>query len=180
MHSLILHYYAPRVESPTQLQIRGELNFRDIMSLVPTSVSVISCREESLIYGCTISSLVSVDVQEEKPAIVFVLKKQSLVGEKIKAFDFFTINVLSARQDEIAQKYSRDRSPANISDHSWIVEGDFAEIPECRITMYCKLLKIYDNHAADIFVGQVIKYSGNQSQASLIYDARRYGRFQSN
>ena len=150
------------------------------MSLVPTSVSVISCREESLIYGCTISSLVSVDVQEEKPAIVFVLKKQSLVGEKIKAFDFFTINVLSARQDEIAQKYSRDRSPANISDHSWIVEGDFAEIPECRITMYCKLLKIYDNHAADIFVGQVIKYSGNQSQASLIYDARRYGRFQSN
>ena len=150
------------------------------MSLVPTSVSVISCREESLIYGCTISSLVSVDVQEEKPAIVFVLKKQSLVGEKIKAFDFFTINVLSARQDEIAQKYSRDRSPVNISDHSWIVEGDFAEIPECRITMYCKLLKIYDNHAADIFVGQVIKYSGNQSQASLIYDARRYGRFQSN
>ena len=150
------------------------------MSLVPTSVSVISCREESLIYGCTISSLVSVDVQEEKPAIVFVLKKQSLVGEKIKAFDFFTINVLSARQDEIAQKYSRDRSPANISDHSWIVEGDFAEIPECRITVYCKLLKIYDNHAADIFVGQVIKYSGNQSQASLIYDARRYGRFQSN
>ena len=150
------------------------------MSLVPTSVSVISCREESLIYGCTISSLVSVDVQEEKPAIVFVLKKQSLVGEKIKAFDFFSINVLSARQDEIAQKYSRDRSPANISDHSWIVEGDFAEIPECRITVYCKLLKIYDNHAADIFVGQVIKYSGNQSQASLIYDARRYGRFQSN
>ena len=180
MHSLILHYYAPRVESPTQLQIREELNFRDIMSLVPTSVSVISCREESLIYGCTISSLVSVDVQEEKPAIVFVLKKQSLVGEKIKAFDFFTINVLSARQDEIAQKYSRDRSPANISDHSWIVEGDFAEIPECRITMYCKLLKIYDNHTADIFVGQVVKYSGNQSQASLIYDARRYGRFQSN
>ena len=150
------------------------------MSLVPTSVSVISCREESLIYGCTISSLVSVDVQEENPAIVFVLKKQSLVGEKIKAFDFFTINVLSARQDEIAQKYSRDRSPANISDHSWIVEGDFAEIPECRITMYCKLLKIYDNHTADIFVGQVVKYSGNQSQASLIYDARRYGRFQSN
>ena len=150
------------------------------MSLVPTSVSVISCREESLIYGCTISSLVSVDVQEENPAIVFVLKKQSLVGEKIKAHNFFTINVLSASQDEIAQKYSADRSPENISDHGWIIEGDFAEIPKCRITMNCNLLTIYDNHAADIFVGQVIKFSGDQSQASLIYDARRYGRFQSN
>ena len=150
------------------------------MSLVPTSVSVISCREESLIYGCTISSLVSVDVQEENPAIVFVLKKQSLVGEKIKAHNFFTINVLSASQDEIAQKYSADRSPEKISDHGWIIEGDFAEIPKCRITMSCNLLMIYNNHAADVFVGQVIKYSGDQSQASLIYDARRYGRFQSN
>jgi flavin reductase (DIM6/NTAB) family NADH-FMN oxidoreductase RutF len=150
------------------------------MSLVPTSVSVISCREESLIYGCTISSLVSVDVNEENPAIVFVLKKQSLVGEKIKAHNFFTINVLSASQDSIAQKYSTDRSPENISDHSWIIEGDFAKIPKCRITINCNLLTIYDNHAADVFVGQVIKYSGDQSQASLIYDARRYGRFHSN
>jgi flavin reductase (DIM6/NTAB) family NADH-FMN oxidoreductase RutF len=180
LHSLILHYQAPRVESLTQQQIRGKMNFRDIMSLVPTSVSVITCREESLIYGCTISSLVSVDVQEENPAIVFVLKKQSLVGKKIKAHNYFTINVLSASQDERAQRYSADRLPENISDHGWILEGDFAEIPKCRITMNCNLLTIYDNHAADIFVGQVVKYSGDQSQASLIYDARRYGRFQSN
>ena len=95
LHSLILHYQASRVESSEYLQIRGELNFRDIMSLVPTSVSVISCREESSIYGCTISSLVSVNVQEENPEIIFVLKKQSLMGEKIRANNFFTINVLS-------------------------------------------------------------------------------------
>ena len=150
------------------------------MSLVPTSVSVISCREESSIYGCTISSLVSVNVQEEGPEIVFVLKKQSLVGEKIRANNFFTINVLSVGQDEVAHKYSTERLPENISDHGWIIEGDFAEIPKCRIMMNCNLLTIYNNHAADVFVGQVIKYSGDQSQASLIYDARRYGRFQSN
>ena len=156
------------------------MSFKDTMSLIPSSVSVVSCLEKGIIYGCTISSLVSVDVNDENPEIIFVLKKQSLVGEKIKAHNFFTINVLSASQDEIAQKYSADRSPENISDHGWIIEGDFAEIPECRITMNCNLLTIYNNHAADVFVGQVIKYSGDQSQASLIYDARRYGRFQSN
>ena len=150
------------------------------MSLVPTSVSVISCREESSIYGCTISSLVSVDVKEESPEIVFVLKKQSLVGEKIRANIFFTINVLSVGQDDVAQKYSTERSPENILDSNWSIDGDFPEMSKCRITINCRLLKIYDNHAADIFVGQVVKYSGNQSQASLIYDARRYGRFQSN
>ena len=60
------------------------MSFKDTMSLIPSSVSVISCFEEGLIYGCTISSLVSVDVREDNPEIIFVLKKQSLVGEKIK------------------------------------------------------------------------------------------------
>ena len=150
------------------------------MSLVPTSVSVISCREESSIYGCTISSLVSVDVKEESPEIVFVLKKQSLVGEKIRANNSFTINVLSVGQDEVAQKYSTERSPENILDSNWIVDGNFAQLLNSRIIINCKLLKIYDSHAADIFVGQVVKYSGDQGRSSLVYDARRYGGFQSN
>ena len=84
------------------------------MSLVPTSVSVISCLDEGLIYGCTISSLVSVDVQEENSEIVFVLKKQSLVGEKIKINNTFTINVLTADQVDQAKKYSAERLPERI------------------------------------------------------------------
>jgi flavin reductase (DIM6/NTAB) family NADH-FMN oxidoreductase RutF len=150
------------------------------MSLVPTSVSVISCVENSLIHGCTISSLVSVDVQDENPELIFVLKKQSLIGGIIETNNFFTINVLSCQQGDIAQKYSTNRSPEKISDTNWVVKNNFAEISNCIVNMNCKLLKIYDSHAANIFVGKVVKYSGDQSQSSLIYDARRYGRFQSN
>ena len=156
------------------------MSFKDIMSLIPSSVSVVSCLEEGIIYGCTISSLVSVDVNDENPEIIFVLRKQSAVGDKIKTTKFFTINVLSANQDEIAQKYSSERSPESISNSKWIIQNKFAQISKCRITMNCKLLKIYDNHAADIIVSKVVKHSGDQSQSSLIYDARRYGRFKSN
>ena len=156
------------------------MSFKDAMSLITSSVSVVSCFEEGLIYGCTISSLVSVDVQEDNPEIIFVLKKQSLVGEKIKTNKFFTMNVLSASQDEIAQKYSAARLPENISDSNWIIEGNFAEISKCKIIMNCKLIQIYDNHAANIFVAKVIKHSIDQSQLTLIYNARKYGRFQSN
>lgn len=148
------------------------------MSLVPTSVSVISCLDGGLIYGCTISSLVSLDVQEENSKIVFVLKKLSLVGEKIKINNTFTINVLNADQVDQAKKYSADRLPERISDSSWIIENKFAEIPKSRIALNCELLKIYEDHAADIFVGKVIKHSEDQSQPALVYDARKYGRFQ--
>ena len=156
------------------------MSFKDTMSLITSSVSVVSCFEEGLIYGCTISSLVSVDVQENNPEIIFVLKKQSLVGEKIKTNKFFTMNVLSASQDEIAQKYSAARLPENISDSNWTIKGNFAEILKCKIIMNCNLIQIYDNHAANIFVGNVIKHSIDQSQLTLIYNARKYGRFQSN
>ena len=57
------------------------LSFRDIMSLVPTSVSILSCIQNSLIYGCTISSLVSVNIDEKSPEIIFVLKNESLIGK---------------------------------------------------------------------------------------------------
>jgi len=156
------------------------MSFKDTMSLIPSSVSVISCFEEGLIYGCTISSLVSVDVQEDNSEIIFVLKKQSLVGEKIKVNEFFTINVLSSSQDEIAQKYSAARLPENVSDSNWVIQDTFAEISKCKIIMNCKLLQIYDDHAANIFVSKVIRYSIDQSQLTLIYNARSYGRFQSN
>jgi len=149
------------------------------MSLVPTSVSVVSCLNEGLIHGCTISSLVSVDVREENSEIVFVLKKQSLVGEKIKINGAFTINVLSADQVDQAKKYSAERLPERISSSSWIIESKFAEMPKSRIVLNCELLKIYEGHAADIFVGKVIKHSGDQSQPALIYNSRKYGRFQS-
>lgn len=156
------------------------LIFRDVMSLVPTSVSVISCIENSLIHGCTISSLVSINVQDKNPELIFVLKKKSLIGGIIEAENFFTISVLSCQQGDIAQKYSTNRLPEKISDTNWVVKDNFAEISNCTITMNCKLLKIYDNHAANIFVCTVVKHSGDQSKPSLVYDARRYGRFQPN
>ena len=156
------------------------LIFRDVMSLVPTSVSVISCIENSLIHGCTISSLVSINVRDENPELIFVLKKQSHIGGIIKANNFFSINVLSSQQGDIAQKFSADRLPEKISDTNWVVNENFAEISNCIITMNCTLLEIYDNHAANIFVCKVVKHSGDQSKSSLVYDARRYGRFQPN
>ena len=70
------------------------LSFRDIMSLVPTSVSILSCIQNSLIYGCTISSLVSVNIDEKSPEIIFVLKNESLIGKNIRLGNLFTINVL--------------------------------------------------------------------------------------
>ena len=153
--------------------------FRDVMSLVPTSVSVLSYLENNLIFGCTISSLVSVSISEESPEIVFVLKKDSLFGNKIRSGLFFTINVLSSDQGDLAKKYSTSRDPVIASEPNWQIDKQFVALIGSRSLINCQLSKVYDSHAADIFIGSVLSYSGDAEKSALLYDARSYGIFES-
>ena len=153
--------------------------FRDVMSLVPTSVSVLTYLENDLIFGCTISSLVSVNISEETPEIVFMLKKDSLFGKKIRSGLFFTINVLSSDQSNLATVYSSGRDPDIASESNWQADKGFAVLPGCRSALKCRLSKVYDSHAADIFIGSVLSYSGDAEKSALLYDARSYGIFES-
>ena len=153
------------------------LNFRDIMSLVPTSVSILSCIQNNLIYGCTISSLVSVNVDEKSPEIIFVLKNESLIGKNIRLGNLFTINVLASSQISLAKKYSKEREPDLLSDQTWNISDGFPKIQGARVYLECELAKVYESHAANIFVGSINKYFGDLNQSALIYDARDYGRF---
>jgi flavin reductase (DIM6/NTAB) family NADH-FMN oxidoreductase RutF len=152
------------------------LSFRDIMSLVPTSVSILSCIQNSLIYGCTISSLVSVNIDEKSPEIIFVLKNESLIGKNIRLGNLFTINVLASSQICLAKKYSKERDPDLLSEKTWDISDGFAKIKDARVHLGCKLAKVYDSHAANIFVGSVEKYFGESYQSALVYEARDYGR----
>ena len=152
-------------------------SFRDVMSLVPTCVSILSCIQNSLIYGCTVSSLVSVNVNEKSPEILFVLKNESLIGEKIKLGNLFSINVLASSQMGLAKKYSQEREPDLLSDETWNISDGFPKILGSRIYLECELAKVYESHAANIFVGLINKYFGDLNQSALIYDARDYGSF---
>ena len=156
---------------------KEKLNFRDIMSMVPTSVSILSCIQNNLIYGCTISSLVSVNINEKSPEIIFVLKNESLIGKNVRLGNLFTINVLASSQISLAKKYSQEREPDLLSDKTWNISNGFPKIQGARVYLECELTKVYDSHAANIFVGSVNKYFGDLNQSALIYDARDYGRF---
>ena len=78
-------------------------SFKDLMSLIPTSVSVVACLDERQVFGCTISSLVSLDVGLDSAKILFVLKKESLIGSKIIKNKYFSINVLTNTQKKYAE-----------------------------------------------------------------------------
>ena len=147
------------------------------MSLVPTCVSILSCIQNNLIYGSTISSLVSVNIDEKNPQIIFVLKNESLVGKNIRLGSFFTINVLTSSQMDLAKKYSQEREPDLLSDQTWKISDGYSKIQGARVYLECELAKVYESHAANIFVGSVNKHLGDLNYPALIYNERDYGRF---
>ena len=145
------------------------------MSVIPTSVSLISCIDGDAIYGCTISSLVSLDVSDESPIVAFMLKKGSLVGNKITSSKMFSINVLSAGQEDLAKYYSSERIPDLISENKWKITGnEFPNKENVKVELNCEYHDIFKDYPANIFIAKVLHSSVNKHLAPLVYESRKF------
>ena len=82
--------------------------FKEAMSLIPTSVAVAwLTNDQHEILGCTISSFISISVEQENEMIAFVLRSNSRTGLSIGKSGSFNISILSRNQSEIASIFAR-------------------------------------------------------------------------
>ena len=150
-------------------------SFKDLMSLIPTSVSIVTCIDERQVFGCTISSLVSLDVGIDSAKILFVLKKESLIGTEISKNKYFSINVLTNTQQKYAEYYSREREPDEINYSKWQIENaKYALLLNSIVIFKCELYELIDTYPANIFVGKVIDANLGSEVKPLIYSSRKY------
>ncbi len=77
------------------------------MSTIPNSVSILGVLDAGQVLGCTISSLVSVDI--ENPELMFALKNSSATLRALSSVGALSINVLSSSQEALAVYYSTSR-----------------------------------------------------------------------
>jgi len=156
-----------------------DAEFRNAMSLVPTSVSIVALINNSKVSACTISSLVSVSIDPRDPEILFVLKKESHTGLLIKKDKFFTINTLAKNQQSFALEFSKQRDlDQEFDSNKWnLSSSNFVELNGSRVIMDCQINQVYENHLADIYVAKVLSYKFDSTVPALIYDERKYGSF---
>ena len=156
-----------------------DMEFRNAMSLIPTSVSIVALINDSKITGCTISSLVSVSIDPLNPEVLFVLKKESHSGTLIAKNRFFTLNVLADNQQNFALEFSKQRDlDQDLDSNVWKLSSEnFVELNGSRVVMECELNQVYEDHLADIYVAKVLNYKFDSTIPPLIYDERKYGSF---
>ena len=152
-------------------------NFKDFMSLIPASVSVVGLVKKSQIYGCTISSLVSLNVVN--PELLFVLRNGSGMLNVLGQQEPFSINVLSDGQRELAEFYSSKREIESFASSSnpW-KETNFGSIvlEASRISFVCRLKRKEELETSTLIFCTPEAAIVSAGASPLIYSGREFFR----
>lgn len=138
------------------------------MSRIVNPVAVVVVKNNEDIHGCTISSLVSVDLDEK--LILFVLKDNSATGEALVKQDTFEIIVLGSNQTELAILFS---SKGKALTHELLqgIEQDFLS------KLHCILMNVIPNKSTNIFFAKISNIEMNSTNLPLAYFERNFGTF---
>jgi flavin reductase (DIM6/NTAB) family NADH-FMN oxidoreductase RutF len=163
--------YSPFVETT---------DFKDFMSVIPASVSVIGLVKKSQIFGCTLSSLVSLNVI--KPELLFVLRNGSTLLNAIVHDELFSINVLSDRQKELADYYSSSREIESLSNtkNPWKeLNPGLIVLENSKVSFGCRLKRLEQLETSTLIFCTPEAAFETISTSPLTYSNREYFRLSS-
>ncbi len=151
-------------------------NFRDAMSIVASSVSVVTSDGEFGCVGMTVSSMCS--VSDNPPSVLVCLNKVSPVSEIVRTNGTMCVNVLRDDQDYVSTAFASDYLDANVdlfvsSDWDRLATGAPALI-NALVNLDCVIEEemLYGTHY--VLIGTIRNVRINARGDPLIYAARNY------
>lgn len=156
-------------------------NFKESMSRILNTVSVLAIPNEETLLGidaATISSLVSTSVQEGEEEIMFILKKNSYLTEKLKIGIQFSVNVLSDSQKNIAAFYGGG-SPnldevGNSNISSWEHFNAIPRLCDAHVNLMCLLEGLHKRRSSTLFFAKVTSHKFTEESHPLLHYQRDY------
>jgi flavin reductase (DIM6/NTAB) family NADH-FMN oxidoreductase RutF/DNA-binding MarR family transcriptional regulator len=148
-------------------------DFRGALGQFPTGVTVITAiDEQGKPIGCTASSFNSVSID---PALVlWSVDKSAFSAEIFKKAEYFGVNVLSENQVAISNRFA-GRGEDKFKDVTYTSGLGGAPLFEgCGAQFECKTWNVYEGGDHLIIVGEVQKYTHNDSLTPLVFSGGSY------
>ena len=146
--------------------------FKDAMSLVPTSVGILWM---DLIsgdkVGCTISSFISVSVEMAKEKIAFVLRDQSRTTSYLRKTEYFHISILGEKQVDIARLFASS-FPVPLLNEELLNFPNWESSALCNFRL--SVSQIQPVNDTLIVTADVLNYSFNANIKPLVYASRKF------
>ena len=153
--------------------------FRDCLSRFATGITVVTCKDaEGTPHGMTVNSFNSVSL--DPPLILFSLARDARSLASFETATSYAVNVLSADQMDISQKFS-SVGVEKWQDTSWS-DGELGAplLADVMATFECYPETTVDGGDHIIFIGRVEQCSQNEDAMPLLYYAGRYAELADN
>ncbi len=152
--------------------------FRDVMGKFTTGVTVVTVQEAGAPHGMTVNSFTSVSLD---PLLVLIcLDKESTTTDMLSRTGRFTVNILTAEQENIARRFAgsgNERDRFNNLEYTISDEGT----PVLRDVLgyvTCTVKEVVDGGDHLIFLGEVVDLGDSDTdQQPLLYYGGNYKSF---
>lgn len=145
--------------------------YKDALRKFANGITVVTVASDGNVHGMTVSSFASLSL--DPPLVVVCLEKGSRTRAMVRAGMAFSVNVLGANQEHIAQAFASvgqktfDRFPHHTGRKGAPLFDDAIAWIECDVQ------DIVDGGDHDIIIGEVVECIGRDG-APLIYFDRDY------
>ncbi|MBS4211796.1 MULTISPECIES: flavin reductase family protein [Neobacillus] len=145
--------------------------FRNAMGKFATGVTVVATEVDGKAHGMTANAFMSVSLNP-KLVVISIAEKASML-EKIKKSNTFSVNILSADQQELSMIFA-----GQLKEHREVVFDRLGGVPVIAGALAQAACEVTATHVEGdhtLFIGRVIEISVEESNADpLIYFSGKY------
>lgn len=146
---------------------------RRIMGLFATGVTVITTRVGEQLWGMTANAVCSLSL--DPPLILFAVDRKGASYQVFSQCDFFAVNILTAEQDAISQRYAMP-GPKDFTGLAIKTAVTGAPIlADCLAYVDCRRAGVLSGGDHDIFLGEIVAGEAGEGEP-LLYFRGKYAR----
>ena len=146
--------------------------FRRVMSLVPTAVTIVTARGPAGPAGATANAVASLSL--EPPLMLACLDRGSRTLDAVREAGAFGISVLSAGQESLAREFATKAPHSEkFRDVSHAERSGVPMIDGAVAWIVCRLRDLHDGGDHELAIGEVLE-AGASDGEPLVFHAGEY------
>lgn len=150
--------------------------FREAMRQLAAGVSIIAAGTKTECTGITVTSLTPLSM--EPPTILTCVNRTSSLVPFLHRYWRFSVNLLSAQQQEIAERFTGRNGHQGFdrfqSEHWGELPSGTPVLLNALATIDCELEEIIERHSHMIVLGRVVDATVKAGAAPLLYHQRMF------
>lgn len=150
----------------------ADASLREVMSVYPTGVTVVAGSDaDGSPYGLTVNSFTSVSL--DPPLVLVCIGHTSTSHARLVTAPAFTVNVLAADQEEVAQRFASEPSEGRFQELEWEPAASGAPIlAGAAAWLECSRYEVLGGGDHSIVLGRVERSSVTERPALLFHRGR--------